>query len=163
MCRILECVLKFNKMLNVGGKQMKKVLLFMVIIFLLLPTLYSYGLEEKNKNQSASLDLSIDEASTLLKNLDPDIKVIGVKTSPVEDLWEVDIEAHGRKSLVYIDSSKKYLISGSIISIQEKKNLTQERISEINKVDVSKIPLDNAIMMGDKEAKNRIIVFTDPD
>jgi thiol:disulfide interchange protein DsbC len=142
---------------------MKKVLLFMVIIFLLLSTLYSYGLEEKNKNQPASLDLSIDEALSLLKNLDPNIKVMGVNTSPVEGLWEVDIEAGGRKGLVYIDFSKKHLISGSIISIQDKKNLTQERISEINKVDVSKIPLDDALVMGDREAKYRIIVFDDPE
>jgi thiol:disulfide interchange protein DsbC len=141
---------------------MKKVLLFALIIFLLLPILYSFGLEEKDKNLSESLDLSVDEALSILKNFDPNIKVLGVQKSPVENLWEVDIESGGRKNLVYVDASKKYLISGGIISVEGKKNLTQERLTELNKVDVSKIPLDNAIVMGDKEAKNRIIVFTDP-
>lgn len=141
---------------------MKKVVLFVLIVFLLLPLAYSFGLEEKDKNPSESLDLSVDEALSILKNFDPNIKVIGVQKSPVENLWEVDIESRGRKNLVYIDFSKKYLISGGIISVEGKKNLTQERLTELNKVDVSKIPLDNAIVMGDKEAKNRIIVFTDP-
>jgi thiol:disulfide interchange protein DsbC len=142
---------------------MKKVLLFMVIIFLLLPISYSCGFEEKNKNLSESLDLSVDEALSLLKNFDPNIKVIGVRKSPVEGLWEVDIEAGGKKNLVYVDSSKKYLISGGIILVEGKKNLTQERLTELNKVDVSKIPLDDAIVMGDKEAKYRVIVFDDPE
>ena len=137
---------------------MKKVLLSMFIIFLLLPLLYSHGYSEKE-----SLSLSVDEAFTLLKDLDPNIKVIAVKPSPVEGLWEVDIEAGGKKGLVYIDATKKYLISGAIIAIQEKKNLTQERLDEINKVDVSQIPLDDAVVMGDRQARYRVIVFDDPE
>jgi thiol:disulfide interchange protein DsbC len=119
---------------------------------------YSQGYSEKE-----SLALGVDEALTLLKNLDPNIKVIAVQPGPVEGLWEVDIEAGNRKGLVYIDSTKKYLISGTIIAIQEKKNLTQERLDEINKIDVSQIPLDDALVMGDKEAKYRVIVFDDPE
>ncbi|NWF51911.1 MAG: DsbC family protein [Nitrospirae bacterium] len=142
---------------------MKKVLLFAVLIFLLLPVLCSLGLEEKSKNTSDSSILSSDEALSLLSNLDPNIKVIEVRKSPVENLWEVDIQTGGRKTIVYIDSSKKYMILGAINSIQEKKNLTQERITELNKVDVSKIPLGDAIVMGDEKAKYRVIVFTDPD
>jgi thiol:disulfide interchange protein DsbC len=153
----------YCKIRNTGGKQMKKVLLFALIIFLLLPISYSFGIEEKDKNLSESLDLSVDEALSILKNFDPNIKVIGVQKSPVGGLWEVDIESGGRKNLVYVDSSKKYLISGGIISVEGKKNLTQERLTELNKVDISKIPLDDAIVMGDKDAKYRVIVFADPD
>lgn len=137
---------------------MKKVLLSVLIISIFLSLSYSHGYSEKE-----SLALSVDEALTLLKNLDPNIKVIAVKPGPVEGLWEVDIEAGNRKGLVYIDSTKKYLISGTIIAIQEKKNLTQERLDEINKIDISQIPLDDALVMGDKEAKYRVIVFDDPE
>ena len=52
---------------------------------------------------------------------------------------------------------------GALVDIKTKANLTQERFNEINKTDVSLIPLDDALVMGDKDAKNRIIVFTDPD
>ncbi len=142
---------------------MKKILFPLLIIFLLLPLLHSYSFAETEKDLSESLSLSVDEASALLKGLDPNIKVIAVKKSPVEGLWEVDVESGGRKLPVYVDFSKKHLISGSIIDIKEKKNLTQERLSEINKVDVSQIPLDDAVVMGDKNAKHRVIVFDDPE
>src|SRR4030067_2923873 len=127
---------------------MKKGLLSMLIIFLLLSLSYSRGYSEKE-----SLSFSVDEAFTLLKDLDPNIKVIAVKPSPIDGLWEVEIETGGKKIPVYIDLSKKHLVSGSIIDIKERKDLTQERLSEINKVDVSHIPLDDALVMGDKEAK----------
>ena len=139
---------------------MKKVL-FLALTLLFLSSFYSYGYCEKDKEGHEPL--SVDEALTLLKNLDPNIKVITVKPSPIEGLWEVDIESGGKKLPVYIDLSKKYVVSGSIIDIKEKKNLTQDRITEINKVNVSQIPLGDAIVMGDKEAKYRIIVFDDPE
>jgi thiol:disulfide interchange protein DsbC len=50
-----------------------------------------------------------------------------------------------------------------LVSIGEKKNLTQERFIELNKVDISQIPLENALVMGDEKARIRVIVFTDPD
>jgi thiol:disulfide interchange protein DsbC len=142
---------------------MKKILFPMFIIFLLLPFLYTYSFSETEKDRTESPNLTVDEALSLLKDLDPNIKVIAVKSSPIEGLWEVDIETGGRKVPVYVDFSKKHLISGSIFDIKEKKNLTQERLSEINKVDVSQIPLDDAVVMGDKNAKHRVIVFDDPD
>jgi len=55
------------------------------------------------------------------------------------------------------------LILGSIISINEKKNLSKERFIELNKIDVSQIPLHDALIMGDPEAGIRIIAFTDPE
>jgi len=142
---------------------MKKILFSVLSIFLLLLLLHSYSFSETEKDRSESLDLSVDEASTLLKELDPNIKILGVSKSPVEGLWEVAVEAGNRKSIVYIDSSKKYLLSGALISIKGKKNLTQERLTELSKVDVSQIPLDDAIVMGDKDAKYRVIVFDDPE
>jgi thiol:disulfide interchange protein DsbC len=137
---------------------MKKVLFSIFIISLLLSLSYSQGYSEKE-----SLSLGVDEALTLLKNLDPNIKVTAVKPSPIGGLWEVDIDAGGKKGLVYLDATKKYLISGAIIAIQEKKNLTQERLDEINKVDVSQIPLDDAVVIGDRQARYRVIVFDDPE
>jgi thiol:disulfide interchange protein DsbC len=99
----------------------------------------------------------------LLKTFDPDVKVLNVKAGPVKYLWEIDIETKGRKIPVYIDLPKKNIFSGSLISIQGKKNLTLDSLSELNKVDVSKIPLKDALVLGDKNAKNRLIVFDDPE
>ncbi len=142
---------------------MRKLLFFVLIIFLLSIISYSYAAGEKDEKSSVCCDLSVNEASTLLKSIAPNLKVIAVRMSPVEGLWEVDIEVGNRKGLLYIDSSKRYLIQGTVIEIEGKKNLTQDRLSELNKVDVSQIPLKDAIVMGDENAKHRVIVFEDPE
>jgi endonuclease/exonuclease/phosphatase family metal-dependent hydrolase len=51
----------------------------------------------------------------------------------------------------------------SLTSIADSKNFLQERLLEPNKIDLTKIPLDDAILMGDHKAGRRVIVFTDPD
>jgi thiol:disulfide interchange protein DsbC len=107
--------------------------------------------------------LSSDQARDVLKELIPDIKILDVKQGPIKGFWEVDMESGGKKGLFYVDFSKKKIISGNIFDIKTKTNYTKESFDKLNKVDVSQIPLDNAIVMGDKNAKNKIIVFDDPD
>jgi thiol:disulfide interchange protein DsbC len=104
-----------------------------------------------------------EEAGTLLKTLVPDIKILEIKDGPIKGFWEVDFESGGKKSLFYVDFSKRNIISGNIFDIKTKINYTKESFDKLNKVDVSQIPLDNALVMGDKNAKNKIIVFDDPD
>ncbi|MCL5423042.1 MAG: DsbC family protein [Nitrospirae bacterium] len=142
---------------------MRKIFLFLSLLVLLLPVPYSYGFSTKGEDCSKCHTLTKDDAAALLKDLIPNVKVLEVRVSPVKGIWEVDIDSGGRKGPTYIDFSKKYLVAGSIVDIKEKKNLTQERLSEINKVDVSQIPLSDALVMGDKDAKHKVIVFDDPD
>jgi len=86
-----------------------------------------------------------------------------IQLTPVKTFWEVAFESGGQKRLTYIDFSKKYLILGRLFSLEERRDLTQERMTELNKVDVSQIPLGDALVMGDEKAKIRVIVFDDPD
>ena len=103
------------------------------------------------------------EALSALTEVIPEVKVLEVNATPVQGLFEVVVETKGQKGIVYLDSSRKYLVSGSIIDIGAKRNLTQEKSYEINKVNVSEIPLDDALVMGDRNAAKKVIVFTDPD
>jgi len=83
--------------------------------------------------------------------------------SPSKGLWEVYGQSGGRKGVFYVDFSKKHAFLGSLISIAEKKDLSQERLSQLNKIDVSQIPLQDALVMGNPDAKFKVIVFDDPD
>ena len=141
----------------------KPVLLALLLVFFSFPPGVSYSFETKGQDCSKCHTLSNDEAKDLLKGIFPDVKILDIRLSPVKSFWEVFSESRGKKGLVYVDFSKKYLIFGSIVSIKERKNLTQERFTELNKVDVSQIPLDDALVMGDQKARIRIIVFDDPD
>jgi thiol:disulfide interchange protein DsbC len=147
---------------------MRKFLLYLVVAVLLLPVSHAYGFSTKGQDCAKCHTLTKDDAATLLKDMIPNVKVLEVRIVPVKGMWEVDIESGGKKGPLYVDFSKKYLISGAIVSIKDKKNLTQERAEELNKVvlsknDVSSIPLGDAVVMGDKNAKHKVIVFDDPE
>ena len=138
-------------------------LLNCLLFFCLFPMSYSYSFETRGQECSKCHTLHKDEARDLLKNIIPEVVILDVRISPVKGVWEVDLESRGRKAIVYVDFLKKHFFSGALVSIGEKKNLTQERFIELNKVDVSQIPLENALVMGDQNARIRVIVFTDPD
>ena len=107
--------------------------------------------------------LSAEQAKEALKTLIPDVVILGVQPGPIKGTWEIGMESGGKKSVLYIDFSKKTLIAGNIFDISTRANYTQDSLSKINKIDYTQIPLDNSVVMGDKDAKYRIIVFDDPE
>jgi thiol:disulfide interchange protein DsbC len=91
--------------------------------------------------------------------------VLNVEQSPVRGLWVVDIAKGGRKLPVYVDYSKNFVLGGQLIRIGTKEDLTGARMAKLNevKVDVSGIPLEDALVVGNPAAKKRVVVFSDPD
>jgi thiol:disulfide interchange protein DsbC len=123
----------------------------------------AYGFETQGQDCSKCHTLNRDEAQSLLKEIYPDLKVLAINHSPAKSVWEVYLESRGRAGIVYVDFSKKFVFSGSLISIAERKNLSQDRISQLRRFDVSQIPLGDALVMGDEKAPIRVVVFDDPD
>ncbi len=142
---------------------LKRLLFVFPFILFLLTAGLSYSFETKGQDCAKCHTLGNDEARELLKGVIPDIKIIQIKISPLKAFWEVFSESRGKKALVYVDFSKKYLVLGSLVSIKEKRNMTQEEFNELNRIDLSQIPLTDALVMGSPEAKIRIIAFSDPD
>ena len=104
------------------------------------------------------------EAEELLKQLIPNIKILEVQMAPAKGLWEVALETKDKKKgIAYIDFSKENVIVGEILKIKTKTNLTRKRFMEINRIDFSQIPLDDALVMGNPQAKHKVVVFDDPD
>ena len=142
---------------------MRKVLFLVVALSILQYASSSYGFSNKGENCSKCHTLKKEEAAALLKDIIPNAKILNIKMTPLKSLWEIDIESGNKKGVLYLDVTKKYLISGQLVDIKGKRNLTQESSEVLNKIDASKIPLGDSIVMGDKNAKKRVIVFTDPD
>jgi thiol:disulfide interchange protein DsbC len=105
--------------------------------------------------------LNKQEAATLLKG--KVTEVIDVKRSEVPGLWAVEAIFKGRKIPLYIDFSKEYLLNGNIVRLSNNENLTRQSFIKMNKVDISLIPLENAVILGDPNASHKIIVFDDPN
>jgi hypothetical protein len=112
--------------------------------------------------QKASL--TKERAQGLLGPILQGAKVVSVSASPLEGAWEVVIAAPGgEKSVVYFDDKRMLLVSGALIDLKTRSNLTKSRYEEVNRVDFSSIPLDDALVMGNREAKYKVVVFDDPD
>jgi len=141
---------------------LKLLLPILLLIFSLVSGNSTFGFEGKGQDCSKCHKLSQEEARDLLK-FPPEVKILEIKLSPLKTVWEIDFESGTQRGLTYIDLSKKYFILGRLFFIEEKRDLTEERMIELNKVDVSQIPLDDALVMGDGKAKIRVIVFDDPD
>lgn len=105
--------------------------------------------------------LSTQEAAALMK--DGVDRVTAVQPSEVPGLWVVEVEKNGQKFPLYIDYSKQHVFTGNIIRLKDHQNLTAQRMAEMNRVDVSRIPVGDALVLGKKNAKTKVIVFTDPD
>lgn len=90
-------------------------------------------------------------------------KVNKVEFAEVPGMWLVEIEKGDKKLPVYIDFSKKYVLSGSVIRLADRGDVTQERHARMNRIDMKRIPLDDALVLGSKTAKTKVVVFTDPE
>ena len=90
-------------------------------------------------------------------------KVNSVEFAELPGMWVAEVEKNQKKLPVYIDFSKQYLVSGNVIRLNDKENLTLQRSVRMNSIDVSKIPLSDALLLGKPSAKTRVIVFTDPE
>lgn len=147
-------------------------LLFLAAFGLLTLTLtststYSFDTNGCQGDCTKCHSLSNQEVDDVLKKMNIlDAKVMDIQLSPVKSLWEISIENKGKRGIFYVDFSKKYLLLGPIIEVATRSNKTSarlEKLEEGKRVDVSGIPLNNALVMGDTNASKRVIVFTDPD
>jgi len=89
--------------------------------------------------------------------------VVAVVPGPIPGIWEVDVAKEGKIYPLYIDYSGKYLFNGQVIRLSDRESLTGKRFTDLNRVDVSTIPLADAILYGNPDAKHKVIVFDDPD
>jgi len=105
--------------------------------------------------------LDVPEATRLLQGgVD---RVLKVEFAEMPGVWLVEVEKGGQTFPLYLDFSKQYLVAGNIIRLKDKKNITAaEQQKARGKVDVGRIPLDDALLLGDPMAETRVIVFTDP-
>ncbi len=105
--------------------------------------------------------LNVEEAATILSKLVD--RVNNVDFAEVPGFWVVEAEKDRQKFPVFIDFSKKYLVSGNVIHLPDLTNVTQKYHAQMNKVDVARIPIEDALLLGSPSAGTKVILFTDPE
>ncbi len=140
---------------------MKRILPLVVLSFLFAFPAAAFPPEAGQKRCIDCHSLSVQEASTLLKGgVD---RVLAVSHTEIPGMWVVEVEKDRQKFPLYVDYSKQYVFTGNIIRLKDHQNITAQHAAEMNRVDVSKIPVDDALILGRKEARTKVIVITDPD
>lgn len=81
------------------------------------------------------------------------------RPAPVPGLIEVRAGDH----VFYTDAKGDYLIEGNVIETQSKRNLTEERLDEINRVDFATLPLKDAVVWKNGNGRRKLVVFADPN
>ncbi|RZA11885.1 MAG: DsbC family protein, partial [Proteobacteria bacterium] len=111
----------------------------------------------------AQADLPASQLATLktklaqrLPQLPP---VDGARTTPMAGLIEVKVG----NQLIYTDANADFIFEGQMVETKSQRNLTEERLDDINKVDFASLPLKDAIMWKQGTGKRRLVVFADPN
>jgi thiol:disulfide interchange protein DsbC len=91
-----------------------------------------------------------------MPNLPP---VDAARTTPVAGLIELKVGTN----VVYTDANADFLVDGHIIDIKTQRNLTQERLDDINKIDFAGLPFKDAVVWKSGTGKRRIAIFADPN
>jgi thiol:disulfide interchange protein DsbC len=106
------------------------------------------------------------ETGELLKKTGVTVK--SVKEAPAKGLFEILVEKDGKQGLLFMDYGKKHLMQGMIVDLEtlqpvsaHAQDLPQPK--QVTSVDVSKIPIERAVIMGNPKATKKLYVFTDPD
>jgi thiol:disulfide interchange protein DsbC len=139
---------------------------FSAVLFLLLMTTspaIAFTSVEEGCGAGSCADchsLSTNEAKELFKGLQGE--VVSTDFAEVPGLWRIGMKIQDKVLPVYLDFSKSYLISGNVIRLNDRKNLTEARYNQLNPVDLASIPTDNDLLLGNPDAEKKIIVFTDP-
>ncbi|HEY6010583.1 MAG TPA: DsbC family protein [Nitrospirota bacterium] len=138
---------------------MKMIISFTVTLLLLFSPLSSHAFPGKkgDKDCGACHTLAKKDAEALVKKIVATGTVTDIKLSPIKGLWQISVENNGQRGMIYLDFSKKFVIP-QVIPVE-----TIGKQQPPRKVDVSKIPLTDAIVLGSATAKKKVIVFTDPD
>jgi thiol:disulfide interchange protein DsbC len=90
----------------------------------------------------------------------PKIKIDEIRKAPIAGLYEIRVGT----GVFYSDLTGKYvLFGGQIVETSSRRNLTRERMQELNRIDWNILPLEKAIVSGDENARLKVAVFTDPD
>jgi len=150
--------------------------LFLIVVIslscaLLITTIYSgYGFAAEGGNsqgKNGCIALGNQGIKDVLTKLNAaEAKVLSITESPIKGFCEIAIDNMGRLGIFYITLDKKFMILGSLIEVANMSDKRQEglrRLQDKKRIDIAKIPLDNALILGSGSTSKKVVVFTDPD
>ena len=107
----------------------------------------------------ANSDVVRSAVESWLKGMKVAVAVEGVQKTPIAGLFEVRLGTE----LIYVDEKGRYgLVDGRLIDLKSNRNITQERLDELMRINFSELPLDLALKQVNGTGKRVLAVFEDP-
>jgi thiol:disulfide interchange protein DsbC len=100
-----------------------------------------------------------DAIKASLQKQFPNVTITNVIKVPLADHYEVD----AGQQIAYTNATGSFILAGSLIDPQSRSNLTVERRGELDKIEFSTLPLQDAIKVVKGDGQKKIAVFADPD
>ena len=100
--------------------------------------------------------------ATIKKAVEPrlgGVKIEAIKETPYGGLYELRVAG----DIMYTDKKGEYLFIGHVYDAKTTRDLTRERIDEINTIKFSDLPLESALKQVKGDGKRVIAVFEDPN
>jgi len=133
---------------------MKKIL---TVFFLMLVVSQVYA-QDQYHNCSSCHVLSKTQVQKVLKPLfKEDFQVVNVAGDKLTGFYQVEFLYNKEKGVFFVDYGFKNLLVGFPVPLSELQKVSHQ------KVNISEFPLSSAIVMGDRKASKKVLVFTDPD
>lgn len=155
------------KKLKETTKMRSSIPLKCIIHLLILCLLVLPATADESKNKKGCASITTKELQDLLVKINAGNSTVSyIRESSLAGICEVAIERENQVSIFYVDAAKTNMFFGSLVDIKTMANRTSQALQAIQdkkKIDISKIPLNNALVLGDAEAPKKVIIFTDPD
>lgn len=103
--------------------------------------------------------ISSDEMKAKLIKKYPEVNFVGVKSTPVSNIFEIQID---KKTIMFAEETGEYFFP-TMVELKTKRNLGQERIDELSKINFKSLPLKDAIKTVKGNGKRVMAVFSDID
>jgi len=128
------------------------------------PTTAMAAASELSTNSTASTGNNSGSPEVLIrKNLSSRLSELQdideVRKTPMPGIWEV----RSGNDLFYTDAQGNYLIQGELIDTKAQRNLSAERVAELNTVEFSKLPFGDAFTLVRGNGERKLAVFEDPN
>ena len=89
-------------------------------------------------------------------------RIEGVAPAQLPGLWEVRYRTGRGVRVLYTDPTGRYVITGNIHDLRAEKDLTAERLEQLNAIRFDALPIDQAIKIQRGNGKRVLAMFSDP-
>ncbi len=90
----------------------------------------------------------------------PEYPIDSIRPSGVEGIVEVLV---GGDRIIYSDTAGEHFFNGHLFDVEGHRDLTDERLEEVTRVDVKQLPLADAFDVVHGNGKRQVYLFEDPD